>query len=43
MDFVWFGYPGVRVARNGTVADLKQAIEEVFDSPGASEHCKITW
>ncbi|XP_022998358.1 uncharacterized protein LOC111493024 [Cucurbita maxima] len=34
---------GVRVARNGTVADLKQAIEEVFDSPRASEHCKITW
>lgn len=34
---------GVRVSRNGTVADLKRAIEEVFDSPGGSEHCKITW
>ncbi|XP_022153473.1 U11/U12 small nuclear ribonucleoprotein 25 kDa protein isoform X2 [Momordica charantia] len=34
---------GVRVARNGTVAELKRAIEEVFVSPGGDEHCKITW
>ncbi|XP_038904272.1 U11/U12 small nuclear ribonucleoprotein 25 kDa protein-like isoform X2 [Benincasa hispida] len=34
---------GIRVSRNATVADLKRAIEEVFDSPGGSEHCKITW
>ncbi|TYK29607.1 U11/U12 small nuclear ribonucleoprotein 25 kDa protein isoform X2 [Cucumis melo var. makuwa] len=33
----------VRVSRNSTVADLKRAIEEVFDSPGGSEHYKITW
>ncbi|KAL0547439.1 hypothetical protein IC582_017375 [Cucumis melo] len=34
---------GVRVSRNSTVADLKRAVEEVFDSPGGSEHYKITW